>query len=81
LAIAAKRIIMSPIGELSPIDPTTANQFNPRDQNNQASLGIGVEDVTAYQEFWRTALDLDGSAGNHTILSPTSPAYHRRSIH
>jgi ATP-dependent protease ClpP protease subunit len=59
LAIAAKRIIMSPIAELSPIDPTTANQFNPRDKRTKAPLGIGVEDVTAYQEFWRAALESD----------------------
>jgi hypothetical protein len=58
LALGAKKIVMGPLAELSPIDPTTANQFNPRDTlNQQAMLGIAVEDVTAYQEFWKQALD------------------------
>jgi Serine dehydrogenase proteinase len=74
LAIAAKKIIMSPIAELSPIDPTTANQFNPRDEATKAPLGIGVEDVTAYQEFWRTALEFDGQqrkdADKYALLEP-----------
>lgn len=60
LALAASKIVMSPLAELSPIDPTTANQFNPRDPGNQqARLGIAVEDVTSYQEFWKQIFDLD----------------------
>jgi len=60
LALAAKKIVMSPLAELSPIDPTTANQFNPRDPGNQqARLGIAVEDVTSYQEFWKQVFDVN----------------------
>lgn len=76
LALAAKKIVMAPIAELSPIDPTTANQFNPRDPvNQQATLGIGVEDVTAYQDFWKTTLGLDRDEGltaeqKYTLLQP-----------
>jgi hypothetical protein len=52
LALAAERIVMSAIGELSPIDPTTGNQFNPVDPvDKKARLGISVEDVQAYREF------------------------------
>ncbi|MGO8813248.1 MAG: SDH family Clp fold serine proteinase [Terriglobia bacterium] len=52
LAIGAKQIIMTPLGELSPIDPSTGNQFNPQDPNNpQKSLGISVEDVQQYKNF------------------------------
>ena len=52
LALAAERIIMTPIGELSPIDPTTGNQFNPVDPiQSKARLGISVEDVQAYRDF------------------------------
>ena len=40
---------MTRLSELSPIDPTTANQFNPRDEGNpSASKGISVEDVQAF---------------------------------
>jgi hypothetical protein len=54
LALAAKKVVITPIGELSPIDPTCGNQFNPRDEANKESvLGISVEDVSAYHEFLR----------------------------
>ena len=60
LAIAANKIVMTPLAELSPIDPTTANQFNPREPTNQqATLGIAVEDVTSYQEFWKQVFELE----------------------
>lgn len=59
LALAARRIFMTPLGELSPIDPTTANQFNPQDPvNSSKRLGIAVEDLNAYREFWKTAYGL-----------------------
>lgn len=52
LALAAERIAMTPIAELSPIDPTTGNQFNPVDPvQEKARLAISVEDVQAYREF------------------------------
>ena len=54
LSLAAKKIVMTRLAELSPIDPTTANQFNP--QEDRQRLGIAVEDVTAYKEFWQSAL-------------------------
>jgi ClpP class serine protease len=54
LTLAAKKIVMTRLAELSPIDPTTANQFNP--QLDKQLLGIAVEDVTAYKEFWQSAV-------------------------
>lgn len=49
LALGARRIVMTRLSELSPIDPTTANQFNPRDEANpSASKAISVEDVRAF---------------------------------
>lgn len=49
LALGARRIVMTRLSELSPIDPTTANQFNPRDEANpNAPKGISVEDVRAF---------------------------------
>ena len=40
---------MTRLSELSPIDPTTANQFNPRDEASPATpKGISVEDVRAF---------------------------------
>jgi serine dehydrogenase proteinase len=52
VCLGADEIIMSDGAELSPIDPATGNQFNPRDPNNPAAtIGISVEDVQAYFEF------------------------------
>jgi hypothetical protein len=52
ICLGADEVVMSSIGELSPIDPTTANAFNPRDKANpQNVLGISVEDVTAFIEL------------------------------
>ena len=61
LALAGKKIIMTRLSELSPIDPATTNAFNPRDSDNR-QLDIAVEDVMAYQEFWRETLDAIGGA-------------------
>jgi hypothetical protein len=52
LALAGKKIVMTPISDLSPIDPSTGNQFNPVDPVTPgARLVISVEDVQAYREF------------------------------
>ena len=52
LALGARRIVMTRLSELSPIDPTTANQFNPRDEANPSvSKGISVEDIRAFFEL------------------------------
>lgn len=49
ICLAADEIVMAPHAELSPIDPTTGNQFNPQDPNNPANrFGISVEDVAAF---------------------------------
>lgn len=52
LALGAKKILMTPLAELSPIDPSTGNQFNPSDPTEPRSrLAISVEDVQAYRSF------------------------------
>ena len=49
IALGADEIVMSDLSELSPIDPSTANIFNPIDpKNSQARIPISVEDVMAY---------------------------------
>ena len=52
LALGAKSIFLGPMSELSPIDPSTGNQFNPIDPTNpQDRLAISVEDVQQYLTF------------------------------
>lgn len=49
ISLGADEIVMGPFAELSPIDPTTGNQFSPTDElNPKARKGISVEDVIAY---------------------------------
>src|SRR3989339_1241227 len=49
IALGADEIVMSNLSEISPIDPSTANVFNPTDPNNpQAKIQISVEDVISY---------------------------------
>ncbi len=46
-AMGANQIVMHPMGTLGPTDPTVNGPYNPKDQNGR-SLGVSVEDVTAY---------------------------------
>lgn len=49
ISLGADEIVMSDLSELSPIDPSTANIFNPTDPQNQHNkIPISVEDVMAY---------------------------------
>ena len=49
IALGADEIVMSNLSELSPIDPSAANVFNPPDpMNPQNRIPISVEDVMAY---------------------------------
>lgn len=69
ICLGADEIVMTSLGELSPIDPTTANAFNPRDKTNpQNILGISVEDITAFIELARSRVDMKGREANTAIL-------------
>lgn len=49
ISLGADEIVMTDLSELSPIDPSTANVFNPVDPKNlQNRVPISVEDVMAY---------------------------------
>lgn len=51
-SLGAKKIIMTKLAELSPIDPSTGNQFNPIDELNPGNrLGISVEDTNSFRDF------------------------------
>ncbi len=54
LCLGADKIVMGKMGELSSIDPSVANPFNPPDpMNPMARVPIGVEDVNAYKDLAR----------------------------
>jgi hypothetical protein len=68
LSLSGKKIFMSRIAELSPIDPTTGNQFNPQDPlrpNNK--LGISVEDVRAYEKYIEHALKIPDNENDNKL--------------
>jgi hypothetical protein len=49
ISLGADEIVMTDLSELSPIDPSTANVFNPGDPTNPMNkIPISVEDVMAY---------------------------------
>lgn len=51
LALGANEIVMHPFGEMGPIDPKVANEFNPINPQTQQLIGVSVEDVKAYVTF------------------------------
>lgn len=60
LSLGADEIIMSKMGELTPIDPQTTNPFNPEDKANpQNRIPISVEDVTSYFDLARVDVKLE----------------------
>ncbi len=74
LLLAAKKIHMARLSELSPIDPSTGNQFNPIDPMNPKSrLGISVEDVNAFKDFIKETFNFkqtkDMSSEDKTVLN------------
>jgi hypothetical protein len=56
IALGADEIIMGKMGELSPVDPSTGNEFNPQDPlNPQQRVSISVEDVKAFFDLAKEA--------------------------
>ena len=52
IALGANKIVMHRMGELGPIDPKVANEFNPVTPQGQ-QIGINVEDVASYVSFMK----------------------------
>jgi hypothetical protein len=82
IALGADEIVMGAMGELGPVDPSVANQFNPvleaDDQPGPPNsvkprprIPISVEDVVSYITFAKedTGLDAEGMAQAYTALT------------
>jgi len=52
ICLGCDHIIMSPLGELSPIDPSVVSPFAPKVEGNQ--VGISIEEVISYFELARS---------------------------
>lgn len=80
IALGADEIVMSDLSELSPIDPSTANVFNPQDPSNQLNkVPISVEDVMAYYDLAHDKFGIKGDDELARIFSKfieASPQIH-----
>jgi hypothetical protein len=71
IALGADEIVMGAMGELSPVDPSVSNKFNPIEDADDTSTGqlpkprpripISVEDVTSYLNLAKEKAGLDPS--------------------
>jgi len=69
ICLGADEILMGKMGELSPVDPTTANVFNPIDPLNPTGRWpISVEDVTAYLSLAKDKAKLDSEESAREIF-------------
>ncbi len=59
ICLGADNIVMARLGELTPVDPSTANDFNPQNPLNPAArIPISVEDVIAYLALAKNQAEL-----------------------
>lgn len=63
ISLGADEVVMDNLSEISPIDPSTANIFNPEDPNNkQSRVPISVEDVMAYFDLIKNKFGIKDEA-------------------
>jgi len=77
ICLGANEVIMTEFAELSPIDPTTGNQFNPQDPlNPQNRFGISVEDVAAYFELSNDRMGIKQEPNKLEVLKELTNKVH-----
>ncbi len=70
ISLGADEIVMSDLSEISPIDPSTANAFNPTDPANaQNKIPISVEDVVAYFDLAKNKFGIKTDADLTAIFN------------
>lgn len=78
IALGADEIIMTKLGELTPVDPTAQRHpFNPRNPSNPKELlPISVEDVRSYINFAKDELKAKGKEIIELYSKMTNQSYH-----
>ncbi len=77
ICLGADEVLLGSIAELSPIDPTTGNHFNPPDPNNpQSRYGISVEDVISFFKLAETQADIKDETGRLEVFKQLTAAVH-----
>jgi hypothetical protein len=75
ICLGADEVVMGEMAELSPIDPTTGNLFNPQSKDGRP-LGISVEDVTSYMGLAVDKFGLKDSAHVLDVFKELSRQVH-----
>lgn len=80
ISLGADEIVMSDMSELSPIDPSTQNFFNPVDpQNPQSRIPISVEEVMSYFDLAKNKFGIKNDEDLTKIFNKfmeSNPAIH-----
>lgn len=77
LCLGADEILMGIMGELSPVDPRTANLFNPIDPANPGQrIPISVEDVTSYFSLAKEKAGIKGEENTTGVLNALTSIVH-----
>ena len=82
IALGADSIVMGPLGELSPIDPSIGTPFNPPHQDipNEPKIEIGVEDVFGYINLAKEKLGITDQTNIVNILDKLVEKIHPLAI-
>lgn len=78
IALGADEIVMGPMAELSPIDPSISTPFNPSDPRNphEPRIEIGVEDVAGFVNLARERVDITDQDNLIRVLEKLSEHIH-----
>ncbi len=77
ISLGADEIIMGKLSELSPIDPSVANAFNPKDPHHPtARIPVSVEDVSSYLLLANEMAGLKGTEQALEVFLRLSKAVH-----
>lgn len=68
ICLGANKIVMGEMGQLSPVDPTTSNPFNPIDSKTQTQKPISVEDVMAYLDLATEKFELNSEEARLSVF-------------
>lgn len=80
VALGADEIVMSRMGQLSPIDTSIESPLNPRHPGSAEPVPVSVEDVVSYIEFARRELDIKDEESLVRVFDRLSQSVHPLTI-
>lgn len=78
IALGADEIVMTPIAQLTPVEPTVTMPFNPPDPSSGGTrpLGVNVEDVAAYMRFVKDRGEIESETARAGALAALTSQIH-----